>query len=453
MRSRTRVAASVAVLLALLAFASAAAAAPAMLRHPFTGARLHALTAQRAFWAKAPQAARTADPVGPFVLSGTVLDYDGTPVPGADVRWGWFDPNEDVWFGDGVVYHDGGMTSAAEDGTFSFPSVSSVPGSDYLGAFGMDDGGWFSLDTWNADFSSAVPRVIRPGHVRVNVVHAPSGGGLTVTTGDVTSGSASSSAVLKGGLVVAKALSPGIVTAQVQSDNDAGTVSAAAGWVSPGHVPVTVTAGQEAATELALDWDDAVHGRLAGSAPRHSGPPGSQVTFVIDNWPDGMQVSFDGFSFADGSTHVFDQVVTSQGPESTYRVRLAIPEDARTGDVYDIDAYRSDDPAALLYVYDYFLVCDFGASRSVIDRGQAVRLHGRIDGYHVTLFKRTAVAPQPAKLSAPGWTKVRSFETTSRGRFRTGFMKPRRTTWYVARYRGGDFEAFTQVVKVTVRND
>ena len=104
-------------------------------------------------------------------------------------------------------------------------------------------------------------------------------------------------------------------------------------------------------------------------------------------------------------------------------------------------------------MYDYYLVCDFGASRSVIDRGQAVRLHGHVDGDRVTLFKRTSPATQPAKLSAPGWTKVRSFETYGRGRFRTGFTKPGRTTWYVVRYDSGVFPAFTQVAKVKVRND
>jgi hypothetical protein len=216
---------------------------------------------------------------------------------------------------------------------------------------------------------------------------------------------------------------------------------------------VPVTPGQEAATTLDIDWDDAVRGRLAGPYPRHSGPAGSQVTFVLDDWPAGMQVSFEGSSFAGGGTDWFAPVVTSQGPDETYRARLTIPEDARAGAIYAIDAYRSDDPAALLYLTDYFLVCDFGASRSVIDRGQAVRLHGRVDGGSVTLFKRTSPAPQPAKLSAPGWIKVRSFETRTGGRFRTGFMRPERTTWYVARYSGLDFPAFTQVIKVTVRND
>jgi hypothetical protein len=62
------------------------------------------------------------------------------------------------------------------------------------------------------------------------------------------------------------------------------------------------------------------------------------------------------------------------------------------------------------------------------------------------------LAPPPSRYAAPGWTKVRSFGTYGKGRFRTGFLQPRRTTWYVARYSGGDFPAFTQVVKVEVRD-
>jgi hypothetical protein len=453
MRSCTRVAASVAVLVALLALASAAAAAPGMVRHPIAGARLHALTAQRAFWAKAPQAARTTDPVGPFALSGTVLDYDGAPAADADVEWGWFDPNAAIWFGPEVVGHQGGTATTGDDGTFAFSSVTSVPGSDYLGASGYGEAGWSFLGTWYNDFSSGAARVIRPGRVPVNLLHAPGTSPLMLVTGDAATGNAVTEVPTDQVALVADTVPPGFVTALVQAESARGTVPAAVGWVSPGHALVPVTPGQEAATTLDLDWNEAVRGRLAGPVPRQSGPAGSQVTFVLYDWPAGMQVSFDGFSFGDGSTEWFTPVVTSQGPETTYRVRLTIPEDAPTGDVYGIDAYRSDDPAALLYVYDYFQVCEFGASNAVIHRGYPVRLHGRVDGDNVTLFKRTAVAPQPAKLSAPGWTRVRSFGTYGRGRFRTGSMRPARTTWYVARYSGGDFEAFTQVVKVTVRND
>jgi hypothetical protein len=145
-------------------------------------------------------------------------------------------------------------------------------------------------------------------------------------------------------------------------------------------------------------------------------------------------------------------VVTSTGTDQTYRVRLRLPADTPAG-LYVVEAYRSDDPQALLDVYDYFQVTEFAASRETITKGDAVRLHGRGGGNEVTLFKRTSPAPRPARLMAPGWTKVRSFSTYRHGRFHTGFMTPERTTWYVARYSGGDFPAFTQVIKVKVRND
>ena len=243
------------------------------------------------------------------------------------------------------------------------------------------------------------------------------------------------------------------MTAELQAEDFRGAVTRAVGWVSPGYTPVPVTAGQEAPATLQFDWDEAVRGRLAGRMCTRSGPPGSHVTFVLDGWPAGAQVSFRGFAFSSGKTDWFSPVVTSAGREHTYRVSLAVPKGVAAGDIYCFEAYRSDDPRALLNVYDYFQVCDFGASSTAIDRGQPVRLHGHVEGQRVTLFKRTSAAPQPARLRAPGWTEVRSFRTFAGGRFRTGFMKPGATTWYVVRYDSGVFPAFTQVVKVKVRND
>jgi hypothetical protein len=166
-----------------------------------------------------------------------------------------------------------------------------------------------------------------------------------------------------------------------------------------------------------------------------------------------MRIAFCGFSFDSTTSTPLDPIVTSEGRDHTHRARLTIPQDATPGEVYCIDAYRSDDPQAYLEVYDYFLVCDFAASKPVVAPGERVRLRGQVEGNAVTLFKRTGgAAPQPSRISAPGWTKVRSFGTYGKGRFRTGFLQPRRTTWYVARYSGGDFPAFTQVVKVEVRD-
>ena len=57
----------------------------------------------------------------------------------------------------------------------------------------------------------------------------------------------------------------------------------------------------------------------------------------------------------------------------------------------------------------------------------------------------------PATLYPHGWTKVSSLHVSSHGRFVTATLYPTRTTWYIVRYAGGDFPAFTPVVRVRVR--
>ena len=82
---------------------------------------------------RGPSAPReSATPIGPFSISGTVLDYDGTPLVGAWVDWGWFDPKAPAWFGPDVVYHPGGSADTTAEGAFSFAGVTSVSGSDAL---------------------------------------------------------------------------------------------------------------------------------------------------------------------------------------------------------------------------------------------------------------------------------------------------------------------------------
>ncbi len=449
MRSRLGVV-PVVVLLALLglapsALALASSSASVHLRSP-------ALDAQRSFWGAPRATAQRVAPIGPFALEGTVLDYSGQPAEAADVSWGWFDPNAPVWFGEDVRYHDGGTTTS-EAGIFSFPAVTSVPGSDSLRTFIYGDDTVTAIDTWDKDFSSGLEYVIRPGRARVELAHAPAGASLSIQVGDAAHSSAWSEAQPSGTTLLAAAAEPDFVTAVVREESGRGTAPAAVGWVSPGHTPVPVVAGEQAPVTIALDWDDAVRGRLWGPVARHSGPPGSSVWFVLEDWPAGHQIRFAGYSFGSAVAEEYTQVVTSAGRDQTSKVRLVIPDAARPGAIYCIYAYRSDDPQALLDVYDYYLVCDFRASRTTVSGGDVVSLRGHVEGNSVTLFKRTrGPAPRPAKLSAPGWTKVRSVETSESGRFRIGALHPRRTTWYVARYSGGDFPAFTQVVKVTVRD-
>ena len=103
-------------------------------------------------------------------------------------------------------------------------------------------------------------------------------------------------------------------------------------------------------------------------------------------------------------------------------------------------------------IWDFYQVCTFASSATSIRSGAAIRLRGHVPGHgYATLYKRTTVAGQPATLSASGWTRVGTMRLTSTGKFISGYLHPTRTTWYVAKYSGTKFPAFTSVVKVSVR--
>ena len=71
---------------------------------------------------------------------------------------------------------------------------------------------------------------------------------------------------------------------------------------------------------------------------------------------------------------------------------------ASTPGLYEIDTYRTDDPASLVSMWDYFQVCTFKASASTIRHGKTVRLSGMVPAAagRVTLYSTThKVAGQP----------------------------------------------------------
>ncbi len=239
--------------------------------------------------------------------------------------------------------------------------------------------------------------------------------------------------------------------------NSYGAVGAQAEWISPAHVPLAVTPGALASETVAFDWASAVRGRLLGPLCQHSGRPGSTVRFTVSNLPTAEQLSFWGFDYGSPRkliSQVYPQVVTSAGTEKTYTVTLRVPSRAPVGSTWEVDAWRSDDPYSLLDLYDYYQVCSFAASRDSIARGEGVRLHGRINGAtggRATVFMRTRPAGQPASLKAPGWTRVARVKVSDGEKLVTPVLHPQRTTWYVVRYAGEAFPAFTPVVTVRVR--
>ena len=61
------------------------------------------------------------------------------------------------------------------------------------------------------------------------------------------------------------------------------------------------------------------------------------------------------------------------------------------------------------------------------------------------------VSGQPCKPCGQGLDQARHLQVPRSGAFITSYLHPKRTTYYVVRYDGYAFEAFTSVVKVTVR--
>jgi len=428
------------VLVVALTCASAAGASPGHLLP-----MLHPMSSLPA----GPGAPATAQT---YTVGGTLKDFDGNPLAGSYISCGWWDPDGYSWWAPAARYHDAGDTTTAADGSFSAASVASHPTHDSLMAIGDGSSSLLGLTLYHLDFSTTGSYMIQPGQVNVSIANAPAGRTAELSIGDALYAGIESWVALTDGKGVADTIAPDFNSASASFPNANGTTTAECQWVSPGHVPVAVSPGTIAATSLSFDWDSAVRGHLTGPRCRHSGRAGSIVRYTISNLPAGQQISFIGSSgFSVGQT--FHQVVNSTGPQNIYTVALRIPANAPAGNVYEINAERSDDAQSLLWLDDYYEVCTLSSSSSAILQGQAVRLRGQIDGRKAGLFVCHHWADQPATWKAPGWTKVRRLHVSSTGRFVSPLLHPSRTTWYMVRYRAlnGGFVAFTPVVRVRVR--
>ena len=390
-----------------------------------------------------------------YPLGGSLLDFDGSPLPGGWVSWAWWDPDGYSWYCPDAVSHAGGSASAGKNGVFSFKGVTSLPGHDSLTVGGSASPGLLYAVLYHLDFSTTSNYVIRPGHVSVTVANAPAGKQAQVGLGDALYVGTETSVDLAGGSGKADAMPPDFNSARVSFPSANGRVTAECQWLSSGLAPVAVTPGAVSGATVAVDWRDAVHGHLAGPHCLHSGRPGSWVLYKVSNLPAGQQIAFVGYSWSPSTWGVrsYPKVVTSGGQENTYTVALRIPKRATVGTVYDVDAERSDQIQSMLWLSDYFEVCEFAATRSTIARGDGVRLRGHIDARSATLFMRDRRGSRPVSAKAKGWSRVGRLPVIGHGRFVSPPLHPTRTTWYVVRYHGvnGGFTAFTPVVRVSVR--
>ena len=68
-------------------------------------------------------------PAGPLALedaqtypvSGTLEDFDGTPLANCYIFCGWWDPDGYSWYAPAASYHDAGDTTPAADGSSAPP--------------------------------------------------------------------------------------------------------------------------------------------------------------------------------------------------------------------------------------------------------------------------------------------------------------------------------------------
>lgn len=397
------------------------------------------------------------DPI--YSISGKVLDFAGNPVTGAEVDWGYWTSSTNYVFGGTNLQTKPEGTPA--DGSFAFTGVSGghqangQPSDDLHVFFSPAEPGLQEMAAPQLDFATnndastpAYSYVLQPARVDVTVANAPTSP-VEVVAGSVA-GLARAVVPLTDGQGVASVMPMSSFDDVVVYPYDGDyypICQAVAEWLG---TPISVSAGQLDSTPIALNWNDAKYAILAEPTCQLSGSAGTTVKMKLWGWPAGEIVSF---ICADGNdtAHPYSATVISQGTGDTYTVPLKVYAKSPVG-VDQITAWRSDSLDSYANLWDYFQVCTFKASASSVRAGHDVRLSGKVPGTgKVTLFATThKVSGQPSSLAAKGWTKLGAYKTKS-GAFVTGYLHPKRTTYYVVRYNGTVYEAFTAVVRVTVR--
>jgi hypothetical protein len=419
-----------------------------------TGARHAAALAARHATAAGTAAARLGVDTT-YAISGHVLNFGGTAVAGAEVDWGWWDAGNYNFGGTNVPLPSSLGTDAA--GHFSFDAVTSAPtaGNDDLTALypypPSDTAAELEfLETRNNDFATTPTYQLQPGAVDVTIA------GLT---GAMANGEPPE---------VWVAGTPGLARTSMTLTNAAGTAFAASGFndvVAGFYTPqgdmtaetqwqgsdVSVTPGTTDTTPVALDWGQAHRAYLVGPLWQHSGKPGSIVKLRLKGWPAAELAAF----YFEGPSRLWHypdaSQITSTGADQIYTASLPIPTGIAP-DLYAVHAYRAKVLNGIPDLWIFYQVCTFKSSASVIHHGKSIRLSGKVPAGAgtVTIYSSRKAYGQPATLAAKGWVRVGSCKLKA-GKFAGGLLHPKHTTWYVAKYPGYAFPAFTSVVKVTVR--
>ena len=421
-----------------------------------TGVR-HAALGSRHAAAPAGAALRALGDGALYSIGGHVHDYSGAGVPGAEVWWGSWDTSGNYDFGNTNTATDPAGTDSS--GAFSFPNIPSVPDNDDLTVWypysspGFDPPAPFleKLETWSNDFSATADYPLQPAKVDLAVTGLSDALANGAAPADVwvagTPGNAETAVWLNAGAGAAFAAPTSFNDVTLGFYDARGGMTAA---VQSQGTDTAVTAGNEDTSAVSLDWTAAHHAYLAGPVWQHSGKPGTHVRLALKGWPNSEWASF----YFRGPTRDWDLGGPWKSTGATAVVSPRIPTGATPG-VYELHAYRvdSNDANGMPDLWDIYQVCTFKASAGVIHHGRAIRLSGKVPGSGwATVYATThKVTGQPGTLAAKGWVKGGHYRINNKtGAFLSGLLHPKRTTYYVVKYVGYDFTAFTSVVRVVV---
>jgi hypothetical protein len=407
---------------------------------------------------------------GTGVINGTVRDYSGAVVPGADVMWATAD------------WSDGNFANTDAQGAYHFSGVPALAGTGQLW-FGYPPQGDPTFIRSGATFADPGPTTFDswPGRIATSITRGGPWADWSSCEVDLFGSDAVSAELAEQGDTLALTQTqfddftnalPGSYTIAVVTFGGVpyGTYPAkrteALELDFPTDAPAVVESGLTSTATLTADEATAARMHVIGWA---SGSPGSDAVVKLANFPAGDVLRISGRSLnGHDALHTFATVtIPSPAPPAVF-LHLRVPSGVPLGDYYNFAAQRVD---GKLLLTASFQTCSLTASQSSIGRGSSIRLSGKVPfafapqhperGIPVTIFKRTTASTQPRCWSGAGWTKVMTIKTTGlTGRaasFSTPLLHPSRTTWYVVRYlasvnsmTGSFWRGFTSVCKVRV---
>jgi hypothetical protein len=388
---------------------------------------------------------------GAGVVNGTVYAFDGSPIQEAQVYAGWRE---------GDSFHFLDPVSTDSSGSYSVTGVSATSLGVVRAALASKDyflrGGLTFADPGPSTFD------LRPGTIGFTTTRATTDWGTWTTVAVFTAGTGGEARTMStasglGGSAWAMAPDVSYAVAYYWSNE-------AAEYRFPSATPVT--AGADAGVTAV--FKEGLAFRMWIAKPYWwSGKPGSSLELHYSNWPAGTVARFlgvPGYPLDAAATTFAGKHLTSAGAKEAV-TRVTVPSTVKPGYAYTVEMYRPEDPV-WIDLSVRFQVCTLTASRTSVRSGGAVRLSGVVPvsgrvgtqpgaPVTVTIYRRTTAASNPPKVwdaTLGGWRKVGYYTTTGLGAFHTGYLHPKRTTWYVARYsaRLPYLKAYTSVRKVTV---